>query len=87
MWYPESGHGQAAWSTSSRVDRLGEIAVPTLIMHGTVDPVVPVGHAQCMAEAIPDNECWIIDGLGHETPAALTGELAHRLLALFSRSP
>ena len=56
-------------------------------MHGTVDPVVPVAHAHCMAEAIPDNESWIIEGLGHETPAALTPELAHRLLALFSRSP
>jgi pimeloyl-ACP methyl ester carboxylesterase len=87
MWYPESGHGHAAWSTASRVDRLAEIAVPTLIMHGTVDPVVPVAHAHCMAEAIPDNETWIIEGLGHETPAALMPELTDRLLALFSRSP
>ena len=87
MWYPESGHGHAVWSTASRVDRLGEIAVPTLIMHGTVDPVAPVAHAHLMAAAIPDNEQWIIDGLGHETPAALTPELAHRLLALFSRAP
>ena len=87
MWYPESGHGHAAWSTATRVDRLGEIAVPTLIMHGTVDPVVPVEHAHFMAAAIPDNEPWIIDGLGHETPAALTPELARRLLELFSRAP
>ncbi|MEO8692552.1 MAG: alpha/beta hydrolase [Acidimicrobiales bacterium] len=86
MWYPESGHGHAAWSTTSRVDRLGEITVPTLIMHGTLDPVVPVAHAHLMAATIPDNECWIIDGLGHETPAALTPELAHRLLTLFSRA-
>jgi len=86
MWYPESGHGHAAWSTASRVDRLGEISVPTLILHGTVDPVVPVAHAHFMAAAIPDNECWIIDGLGHETPAALPPELTRRLLALFSRA-
>ncbi|MEO5842527.1 MAG: alpha/beta hydrolase [Acidimicrobiales bacterium] len=86
MWYPESGHGHAAWSTTSRVDRLGEIDVPTLIMHGTVDPVVPVAHAHFMAATIPDNERWVIDGLGHETPAALTPELARRLLALFSRA-
>jgi pimeloyl-ACP methyl ester carboxylesterase len=87
MWYPESGHGFAAWSTASRVDRLAEIPVPTLIMHGTVDPVAPVAHAHCMAAAIPDNDLWLIDGLGHETPAALTPELARRLLALFLRSP
>ena len=87
MWYPESGHSHAVWSTVSRVDRLREIAVPTLIMHGTVDPVVPVAHARLMAEEIPDNDCWIVEGLGHETPAALTSDLARRLLALFARAP
>jgi pimeloyl-ACP methyl ester carboxylesterase len=86
MWYPESGHGHAAWSTASRVDRLRDIAVPTLIMHGTADPVVPVEHAQCMAAAIPDNDAWIIDDLGHETPPSLTPELARRLLKIFHRS-
>jgi pimeloyl-ACP methyl ester carboxylesterase len=86
VWYPESGHGAAAWSTASRVDRLPEIAVPTLIMHGTADPIVPVAHARYMAEHIPDNECWIIEGLGHETPASLSPQLAHRLVALFART-
>jgi pimeloyl-ACP methyl ester carboxylesterase len=85
-WYPESGHGHAAWSTASRVDRLGEIAVPALIMHGTVDPVVPVEHAFCMAAAIPDNATWIIDDLGHETPTPLSPELARRLLTIFDRA-
>ena len=87
MWYPESGHGHAAWATASRVDRLKDIVVPTLIMHGTADPVVPVEHAFCMAAAIPDNDAWIIDDLGHETPPPLTPELARRLLAIFHRAP
>ena len=86
VWYPESGHSFAAWSTASRVDRLGDIAVPTLIVHGSDDPVVPVAHAHYMAATIPDNECWIIEGLGHETPAALTPELVRRLLSLFHRT-
>ena len=86
MWYPESGHSFAAWSTASRVDRLADIAVPTLIVHGTEDPVVPVAHAHLMAATIPDNDCWIIDGMGHETPAALSPMLADRLVALFARA-
>ena len=86
MWYPESGHSFAAWSTASRVDRLADITVPTLIVHGTDDPVVPVAHAHYMAATIPHNDCWIIEGMGHETPAALTPELADRLLALFRRT-
>jgi pimeloyl-ACP methyl ester carboxylesterase len=86
MWYPESGHGAAVWSTASRVDRLREIDVPTLIMHGTADPIAPVAHARLMADEIPDSESWIIEGLGHETPVALSAELARRLLALFARA-
>ena len=80
MWYPESGHGFAAWNTASRIDRLRDIAVPCFIMHGTADPVTPVEHAYMMRDLIRVNEAWIVEGLGHETPPALSAPLATRLL-------
>ena len=40
-WYPESGHGTAVAVSPSRLDRLGEIATRTLVVHGTADPVFP----------------------------------------------
>ena len=49
-WYPESGHGPAVNSSSSRLDRLGEIAMPTLVVHGTADPVFQVEHALALAD-------------------------------------
>jgi pimeloyl-ACP methyl ester carboxylesterase len=33
--------------------RLGEITAPTLVLHGTEDPLFPYGHAQALADEIP----------------------------------
>lgn len=81
-WYPETGHGHAAWSVPSRLDRLGAIDVPTLIVHGTLDPVVPADHARALADGIPGARLHMIEGMGHETPAALTPFLVREMVAL-----
>lgn len=48
--------------------RLGEIELPTLIVHGTADPMYPYGHAEALAQAIPDAELLPLNGVGHQTP-------------------
>ena len=78
-WYPESGHGPAVNSSPSRLDRLGGIAVPTLVVHGTADPVFPVEHAVALADGIPDAGLWLVEGLGHEVPDGLVPELLDRI--------
>ncbi len=40
-------------SASSRVDDLARIQVPTLVVHGTEDPVYPLAHAEVLAVGIP----------------------------------
>jgi len=45
--------------------RLGEIALPTLIMHGTLDQLIPVQNARMIAELIPGSRLEIFDGVGH----------------------
>ncbi len=47
------------------------LAVPTLITHGSADPLLPVAHAQYAAQVIPDSKLLIIDGLGHAFPRSL----------------
>jgi pimeloyl-ACP methyl ester carboxylesterase len=63
------------WTFDSR-SWLGEIRVPTLVMTGTADPVVPVAHAQRVAEAINGARFLAIQGAGHvptaERSAAVT---------------
>lgn len=47
-------------------DRLGEIRVPTLIVHGNEDPLFPLGLAEAMADEIPGATLLIENGVGHE---------------------
>lgn len=42
------------------------IQVPTLIIHGTVDPVIPIIHGEYLAKAIPDARFVKLEGAGHE---------------------
>jgi pimeloyl-ACP methyl ester carboxylesterase len=45
--------------------RLGQIAAPTLVVHGTADEMLPVANAAIIAGAIPDSRLEILDGVGH----------------------
>jgi pimeloyl-ACP methyl ester carboxylesterase len=46
--------------------RLGEIRVPTLIVHGDEDPMIPLGLAEAMAAEIPGATLLVEHGVGHE---------------------
>ncbi len=74
-WADATGHGVAVHSSASRLDRLGLIDAPTLVVHGTVDPVYPLAHGLELAEGIPGAVMIEIDGLGHEFPDALVADV------------
>ena len=61
--------------------RLAEITAPTLVVHGTADPLFPAAHGEALAREIPGAELLLIDGLGHEFPrwAYPTGSLTKML--------
>jgi pimeloyl-ACP methyl ester carboxylesterase len=46
-------------------DRLGEIACPVMIIHGSEDVMIPVGNAHMLAERISHAEVHILEGMGH----------------------
>ncbi|HVQ95140.1 MAG TPA: alpha/beta hydrolase [Mycobacteriales bacterium] len=52
--------------------RLAEIAVPTLVIHGTEDPLFPPGHGIALANEIPGAELLLLDGTGHQPPPSST---------------
>jgi len=74
-WTDATGHGVAVHSSASRLDRLGSIDAPTLVVHGTADPVYPSAHGLELAEGIPGAVLIEVDGLGHEFPDSLAVEL------------
>lgn len=47
-------------------DRLGEIAVPTLVIHGTADRMVPLQYGRDLAREIASTELHEIEGAGHD---------------------
>lgn len=49
-------------------ERLGDLRVPTLVVHGTEDPLFPLGNARALAREIPDARLIVLEGVGHETP-------------------
>ena len=55
---------QACMAHDTR-SRLGQIAMPTLVIHGTEDEMLPVENARLIASAIPGAQLEILDGVGH----------------------
>jgi pimeloyl-ACP methyl ester carboxylesterase len=45
--------------------RLPDIAPPTLVVHGTLDQMLPVQNGRLIAEHIPDSGLEILEGIGH----------------------
>src|SRR3989338_1964355 len=46
-------------------DNLNDIKVPTLIIHGSIDKICPVGAGKYMAKEIPDSKLIILEGVCH----------------------
>ena len=47
-------------------DRLGQITAPTLVIHGTDDPMFSLDHARALAREIPGAELLCVEHMGHE---------------------
>lgn len=48
--------------------RLAALRVPTLILHGEKDLLVPIEHARLFDQAIPDSRLIVYQGVGHIPP-------------------
>jgi pimeloyl-ACP methyl ester carboxylesterase len=46
-------------------DPLSSISSPTLVIHGTADPMFPIGHGEALAEDISDAPLLRLEGAGH----------------------
>jgi len=51
--------------TSERLAPLSKIAAPTLVIHGTADPLRPLPHGLALAAQIPRARLETIPGMGH----------------------
>jgi pimeloyl-ACP methyl ester carboxylesterase len=56
---------QAIRATGDRTEKLRRLDVPTLVIHGTNDPLVQPSGGEATASAIPGAELLLIEGMGH----------------------
>jgi pimeloyl-ACP methyl ester carboxylesterase len=49
-------------------ERLGEVSAPTLVIHGTEDPMYPYGNAVALAKEISGARLLALERVGHEVP-------------------
>ena len=66
----------AVVADGDRTPLLSRISAPTHIVHGAEDPLVPVAAAHDLHASIAGSTLEIIDGMGHDLPAALWPRLA-----------
>jgi len=69
-FYPQGTARQLAaiLAHGSRVEKLRDVSVPTLVIHGAADSLVPLEGGRDTARAIPGAELLVIEGMGHDLP-------------------
>ena len=59
---------------------LGGLDVPTLVVHGTEDPLLPYAHGRAIAETIPGAELLTIEKMGHDLPRPAWSQIIKAIL-------
>tara|TARA_B100000614_G_scaffold260274_1_gene286744 strand:- start:1034 stop:1987 length:954 start_codon:yes stop_codon:yes gene_type:complete len=83
---PFALHGAAVGASQDRTPRLHEITVPTLVIHGTEDAILPLDHGIAVADGITDSKRMIMEGVGHEIPEELLPEIVSEIVENFKRA-
>lgn len=82
-YYPQGSARQiaAVLKSGSRVALLEKIRVPSLVIHGADDPLVPVEGGKDTAATIPHAELLVIPDMGHAIEARLVPVVADAIAA------
>lgn len=77
----------AIMAAPSRRRRLAALRMPTLVLHGEADRLVPVACGRDLAACIPGARLLTIPGWGHDLPPQLLPRLSRAILAQPSEQP
>lgn len=86
--YPEGAARQlcAILASGDRTERLGEVSAPTLVIHGADDALIQPSGGRATAEAIPGAELVMVEGMGHDLPAALWSRIVDAIVSNAARA-
>jgi pimeloyl-ACP methyl ester carboxylesterase len=81
-YYPVGTRRQllAIIADGSRVERLKTIRVPTLVVHGGADPLVPKEGSEDIARHIPGARLEIIEHMAHDLPPSQVGRMVELIV-------
>jgi pimeloyl-ACP methyl ester carboxylesterase len=76
-YYPAGTARQllAILAAGDRRPELARIRTPTLVIHGTRDPLLPIAAGRDTARHIPGARLLEIEGMGHDLPPVLTDRI------------
>lgn len=68
-------------------ERLASLQCPTLVLHGELDPILPLDHSQRFAAAIAGAELIVYPGVGHLPQREMPARSAADVAAFIARLP
>lgn len=71
---------EAIMSSGDRTEDLAAVRVPTLVIHGTEDPLITISGGEATAEAISGAHLHVIEGMGHDLCPAFLPEVVGALV-------
>ncbi|HSP09361.1 MAG TPA: alpha/beta hydrolase [Candidatus Dormibacteraeota bacterium] len=87
--YHPAGTGRqlaAVLATQPRLELLKGVQVPTLVIHGLSDILIPVENGRAVAAAVPGSRLVEIEGMGHDLPKRVWPQLLDEIVALSERA-
>jgi pimeloyl-ACP methyl ester carboxylesterase len=65
----------AILASPPRTPLLAKVRLPATVIHGRLDPLLPLAHGEATARAIPGARLVVLDTMGHDVPEPLWGEI------------
>jgi pimeloyl-ACP methyl ester carboxylesterase len=69
-------------ASGSRSAGLAQIAIPTLVIHGTADTLVQPTGGERTAEVVPDAKLLVVEGMGHDLARPLWPQVIEAFVGL-----
>jgi len=76
----------AIFTDGDRTAALGKLTIPTMVIHGADDPLVPPKGGEMTAAAITGAELRMIPGMGHDLPVELYDDFVDAIVTVAHRA-
>ena len=74
-------HDEAAKLSGSRYDKLKDLKIPVLIIHGINDPLVSIEHSKKLASVIPNSKTKWFNNMGHFLPLHMIDPIIQEIIS------